>query len=46
MSLPALDNNATIDASTVVLTASQRALFMTLRRVLISALKILDDLLK
>jgi hypothetical protein len=45
MQLPQLDNRATIEAQTIVLTPAQRALLLTFRRVLLSALALVDQLL-
>lgn len=43
--LPPLDNNAIIETSAIPLTPAQRALLISLRRVLISALQLIDRLL-
>ena len=43
MALQRIDNNATLEP--VALTPAQRALLITLRRVLISAVKLIDSLI-
>lgn len=45
MSLPVIDNNATLETSAIPLTVAQKATLLALRRVLISALRLIDCLL-
>lgn len=45
MSLHVVDNNAIVEGSAIPLTVAQKATLLALRRVLISALRLIDCLL-